>query len=204
MSSPYLPVEELLPEPPTPSEPSRAGWVARLAVGVIGAVALIVAAVCTLGAALGAAVGMLAARSMARGRRRPLTRRSSWVGAVAAAGLSLLVAGGLVVVSLPSSTRSQFARTLDSASVESNKAPPPAWAERIAPGSHATSRAQQTVLGPGITKAIGIWGAAMGTMLVLVFFSVIFGTAGWIAGLLLAFACTGRWISGGGPIALSA
>jgi hypothetical protein len=103
---------------------------------------------------------------------------------------------GLGLASMSGVTRGKFFVAFDSATVASKKTPPPAWMERIAPGADATSRAQQAALGPTITRGLAIWGAAMGGILALAIISSMIGTLGWAAGLLLAFAFTGRWIAG--------
>jgi hypothetical protein len=111
---------------------------------------------------------------------------------------------GLVFVTLPAGSAGKIKRVMDSTSVANSKAPPPAWLERMAPEAAARSRAQQQMLNPTVNRALALWTTVMGGTFVWAILSILIGTLGWGAGLLLAFAFTGRWISGGGPIALSA
>jgi hypothetical protein len=190
--------------PADPVATSRASTVMRVAVGLAGIVALAGASILTQRGALVAPVGMLVASAIASRRKRPLTRRASWLGAVVGVGVAIAVVVGLVFVTLPAGSAGKIKRVMDSTSVANSKAPPPAWLERMAPEAAARSRAQQQMLNPTVNRALALWTTVMGGTFVWAILSILIGTLGWGAGLLLAFAFTGRWISGGGPIALSA
>jgi hypothetical protein len=169
-------------------------------VGLAGLAALVAASMFTMGGAFVATVGMLVASAVATRRKRPLTRRATWIGAVMATGVAILVVTAVTVSAMPAGSLAQLRRGIDSSSAAGRNTPPPAWLDRIAPEAAARSRAQQVRLGPTFSRAVELWTAAMGTVLLVVFFSVIIGTLGWGAGLLLAFAFTGRWISGAGTL----
>jgi hypothetical protein len=200
MSFPDPSAEQISLEPAEWGPPSRAGGLARIALGVCGLAALAGTSVITMGGALVAVIGVLVAGVVAVRRGRTLGRRASWVAAVAAVGVALLVVAGFTVATSSARHRAQFMRTLDSASVESKKAPPPAWMERMAPGADASSRAQEAMMGPKLSRGVAIWGAVVGGSMAWVMISVMIGTLGWGAGLLLAFAFTGRWIGAGAVV----
>jgi hypothetical protein len=53
------------------------------------------------------------------------------------------------------------------------------------------------MMGPKLTRGLAIWGLVVGGTIGWATISIMIGTIGWGAGLLLAFAFTGRWIGAG-------
>ena len=177
-----------------PAAPPTAGIAMRIAMGLIGAIALVAASVFTAGGAFAGAVGILIAFAIAKRRGRRLTRWGSWFGAVGTVAVALLVAMTVVFARLPAGSVDRFQRSMDSVSAAQKQQPPPAWLERIAPGSTAASRARRSALPPGAHDAIRVWSELRGGAIVGAVLSVLFGTVGWMPGLLLALAFSGRWI----------
>jgi hypothetical protein len=179
-----------------PPPPPRGSGAARVAVGLGGLAALTAASIFTMGGAFVATIGMLVASAAATRRKRPLTRRASWIGAVAAAGVAILVATAVTFSAMPAGSVTKIRRAVDSAQAASRNEPPPAWLERMAPGEMARARVRQNAVSPTFSIAFTLWATAMGGVLTWAIFSMMIGTLGWGAGLLLAFAFTGRWIAG--------
>ncbi len=160
----------------------------QIAAGVAGIIALGVAARYTFGGVLIAPLGMMIASWFARRRGRQLSRSASWVAAVVAPGVVMLVVAGFAATQMPAGSWSKIQKAADS--TKAHRQPPPAWLERIAPGSTARANAQQVSFGPGATA----WFAVVGTMFGIGMVSGLVGTAGWLATMPLAYAITGRWI----------
>ncbi len=160
----------------------------QIAAGVVGIIALGVAARYTFGGVLIAPLGMTIASWFARRRGRQLSRSASWVAAVVAPGVVMLVLAGFAATQMPAGSWSKIQKVADSTKV--HRQPPPAWLERIAPGSTARANAQQVSLGPAAT----VWFALVGAMFGVGMVSGLVGTAGWLATMPLAYAITGRWI----------
>jgi len=136
---------------------------------------------------------MLLAGIIARRRHRPLTRGTSWVGAVLTASVAMALYTGIVFVRTPPAAREKFQHTVDSISAVQRNAPPPAWIERLAPG---TAKAKSSTLTNKMagSRAFTIWMSLVGDAVLSIWFGAIVGTLGWAAGLLLAYAFTGRWL----------
>lgn len=90
--------------------------------------------------------------------------------------------------SLPTGSMEHFQYTADSVSAVNQKKPPPAWVERIAPGTSA--RAAQ---GPPTPKSLRtpllIWGVGVG----ILFVAALGGSIAWAGAMLCGFAIRGRW-----------
>lgn len=164
----------------------RAGVVARTAAGLAGVAALLVAALFTLGTAFAAPIGVALAAWMMRRRGRALSRGRSWMAAAAASTAAVALGFGLLFASLPSGT-------LTNAMAEAQKVeqpPPPAWLERIAPGSTRPDPATERIVK---SAPFTIYFGVMGGVLAVVMMGSLAGSAGWGATLLLGYAGTGRW-----------
>ena len=192
-----MPNASLAPE----LQPERAGAVFRVAAALVGLAALLATSLVTAGGAFVGVVGMTVAYAIAKRRGRPLTRGASWIGAVAASGLAILVVAALTFSLLPPGTLTTIQRGYDSAMVANRTAPPPPWLERIAPGSSTRARSPLAAH-PGLEKGINMWSAVMGGMLFWAISSVFVGTLGWACGVLLAFALAGRWLPRRTPLAV--
>ena len=182
-----------------PPAPRTAGAPMRVAMGVCGVLLLFAMTVATSGGALVGAFGILVASAIAARRHRPLTRFGSWLGAAGAVAIALVGAAAIGFASLPAGTVARLQRSMDSVSTTRKQPPPPAWVEKIAPGTTASSKMQPQVLSPGAFRAISIWGAVVGGTFAGGMISAVVGTLGWLPGLLLALAFTGRWIGARDP-----
>jgi hypothetical protein len=166
----------------------RASNGARVVAGVFGTIALGVAARYTYGAVLLAPLGMAVVWLFVRRRQGALSRPASWFAAVCAVEIVLLAGAAFAAVNTPEGTLAKIQHAADS--VDANPPPPPAWLERISPGSTERARASRIPMhGTAVTRWL-IVGAIMGTGMIAVFV----GTVGWLASLALAFAITGGWI----------
>jgi hypothetical protein len=176
----------------TTTSPPLASHIYRGFIAIVGATLLTIVAKYTFGLALLAPIGMIAARYIARRRQSSVTLGTSWLGAASSVALSLIAILLFLVTQMPRGTFASIQRGADSVSVASAKTPPPAWLERIAPGTAARARAKP--VGPKVSHAFTIWTMVVGGVFAYTLFAVVIGTAGWVPSLLLSFAFTGRWI----------
>jgi hypothetical protein len=180
----------------TMSPPPLASHVYRGFIAIVGVALLTAVTRYTFGLALLAPIGMIAARYVARRQKSSLTLGTSWLGATGSVAVVFVAFILLVLAQMPNGTfAGTFAniqRGSDSASVASAKAPPPAWLERIAPGS--TARARAKPVSRKVSHAFTVWSIVVGGVFAYTLFAVVIGTAGWVPSLLLSFAFTGRWI----------
>jgi hypothetical protein len=165
----------------------------RAGAAVGGGIALVVVTVITLGTALLALLGMWIASLMMRRQNEPSTRFTSWLGAVYGVGMVIMIAGAAAMVNLTVGNKDPaYQRTLDSVSVASRNKPPPAWMERIAPGTAARARAKPVDPGSKAFALMGIGGAIIGAVMFGTFAGMLIGTLTWAACLPLYFAINGR------------
>jgi hypothetical protein len=176
------------PPAPTPGSDGK-----RLLAAVTGTLALGVSALFTLGGALAGALGMLFADIAAHLHHRALTRGAGWVGAVLTASVAIAAYTGVAFVRTPPETRAKLQLTVDSISAAQRNAPPPAWIERLAPGT-AKARSRTLTNQMAGSRAFTVWMSLLGAAVLSILFGTIVGTLGWAAGLLLAYAFTGRWL----------
>ena len=167
----------------------------RIMAAVAGAVLLGVSALFSFGLAAAAPIGMLVAALVARRRGVGLTRGASWLGAVVAVIVTILLAGGVVAVKSPPGTFANFQHSYDSVSVEAGKRRPPEWIQRISPRA-AQRRANATDSTAKLPRGALIWVYVVGGLFACGFLGSFAGSLGWGAGLLLAFAMLGRWLPG--------
>lgn len=160
----------------------------QIAAGILGILALGIAALVTVGGALLAPLGIIVAWLIVRRRNRRLSRGASWIAAVAATAVALVALTTVLWTQLPADTLSQMQRAADSA--QTHQPPPPAWLERIAPGSTARAQVRQGSVGKGAM----IWFMVIGAGIGIGMLAGVVGTVGWLATLPLAYAITGRWI----------
>jgi hypothetical protein len=161
----------------------------RVAALIAGLTILVIAGVTTLGIVLFAPFGFWIAHRIQRRRGRRLDAWGSWIGAASGVIAALLIVAGIVAVKVPPGSWEQIRKVTDSASVQAAKQPPPAWLTRIAPAQNrsalSAASGSTTFNGAmmvwGISMAIGMFGAAIGTI-------------GWAGAMLLVFYATGRWV----------
>jgi hypothetical protein len=180
------------PSDAPPGSSNRRPRAKRIVAGVAGVAALLLAASFTFGGALVAAIGIGVGSAIARERGRRLTRGSSWVAAVVAVGVVVIGFFGFQAARMDAGAVRQFRHAMDSS--EAHPTPPPAWLERIAPGTAARASARKTPANATVQAAFGVWAIVVGTMLVAAVFACFVGTVGWLATLPVGYAVTGRWI----------
>jgi hypothetical protein len=170
---------------------------ARIVAALLGIAALVVTAILTGGGTFCAFLGVFVAAIIASRKRRRLSRRASWLGAVAGSAIALAGFGVFAFRALPPGTYSQIQRSSDSASAT---AKPPAWLERVAPGTGARM-ARKPSMPTGVARAFQLWASITGAVIGLVIVAAIVGTVGWLVTLPLAFAWRGQWLPWvGGPV----
>jgi hypothetical protein len=155
-----------------------------------GAVLLLIAgALVSFGIVLLAPVGTWVARALFwRGRRFRLTER--WIASVGTMALTLLASVAVLLARTAPGTVERVRHAVDSTRSATPTVPPPAWVERIAPGTTAGA-ARTGALPTGLSAAFGLWG--VGFALVLI--ASCYGTIGWGGSALLSYAVTGRSVS---------
>jgi hypothetical protein len=134
----------------------------------------------------------------ARDDGREIGPGARWVASTVTVGLVAAVVAGLTWLALPSGTLTQARRVSDSVAAVTPPPPPPAWIERVAPGSAARAKQQaaiETSRPAGLQTAITVWGGVMGVGLLI----AVYGTLGWVGGLLMSFARRGRWPASPAP-----
>jgi hypothetical protein len=167
------------------SRPASVG--ARVLAGCVGLVTLGIATFITAGGALVAPIGMGLSRLVMRRQHRTPTFTSSWLGAVGAVCVGLLIGGGVLVARAPTGTFAAVQRSVDSSTAISREHPPE-WLRRIAGPVPTTPQ-----FGQRTNRAFAAWGAVVGALLGCVLVGSVVGTVGWGASLPLAYAITGRW-----------
>jgi len=179
-------------------EPTRARtWnLLRVLAAIAGVAMLVTVSVFSLGLALLAPLGIVVARAIARREKTPLTLFTSWLGAAFAVCAALIVVALVVFALLPGDTVASIIRTTDSVSTASSKQPPPAWLEKVAPGSAARAQASQPKQNSPVARTLKVVSTVFGVVFVYSFFAMLIGTAGWVPSLLLTYAFSGRWIPG--------
>ena len=178
--------------PPTPAiEHGSAPGLARIGAFIAALILLIGGGLLSAGMVLLAPVGMWAFRVFLRRRGRPFTRSASWSAATATVLVLLLLTVGAFVAMMPAGSVKQILAASDSASAAaaSQKTPPPAWVEKIAPGTTALSARQSSPTSPVLVKIFLIWGGGLGLMLM----SGFYGSLGWAGGMLAGLALRGHW-----------
>ena len=157
-----------------------------------GGFAFLLVTVVTFGLALLAPLGMWVAGRIMRRQQQPLTRFTSWLGAVYGVGLVIMLAFGVTMFNAVSQMRDpKFQRTMDSVRAAQRSKPPPAWLERVAPGSTARTQSSQPTPGGTAEKAMGVAGSVIGAVLLGTLGGMQIGSLAWWACLPLYFAIHG-------------
>jgi fatty acid desaturase len=190
---------EISPQPELPTTSgaqlrARTWNLTRVLAAIAGIAMLITVSVFSLGLALLAPVGMIVARTFSRREKTPLTFFTSWLGAAFGVCAALIVVALVVVAVLPSGTIAGIGKMADSVSTASSKQPPPAWLEKIAPGSTARARASQPSANSPMVRTFTVASQVMGVVVVYSLLAMFIGTAGWVPSLLLTYAFSGRWL----------
>ena len=176
------------PEAPVAPPSAAASVLVRVAAFVAGAFILLGAAVISLGTALLAPLGMWATGAYRRRRHDPATRPATWLAAMACVAIGLISLAFVALDGMPAGSMRHFQASVDSVSSANAKAPPPAWLERIAPGSSARA-AQGSATPASLRTPLMIWSAGVG----IIFMAALGGSIGWAGAMLCGFAIGGRW-----------
>jgi hypothetical protein len=180
---------------PTETPARRLG---RVVAFIFGIAILFEAAKVTFGLALFAPVGVFAAGRFQRSRGHRADIGVSWLGAVGAVAAVLVCIIAIVASMAPAGTMERVRRAADSTSANAPKQPPPAWMERIAPGTAARVAAQRAGSSPPINAFTLIFGG----IIAVGFGGSFIGSAGWAGTMLVIFAIRGRWLGETPPVAL--
>jgi hypothetical protein len=179
-----IPSDPIVPGPAAPV--AHGGAVGRTVGFIVGLSILLIAGIFSLGIALLAPVGMLVGAYLWRRRGRRLPVVGHWLAALCGAAFVIIAYATLAGALVPTSTWSKMKQSMDSASA--HPAPPPKWVDRIYPGM-AERAAQRQASSPKLQAVSLAYGAGFAA----IFFVAIFGTFGWIGGMLLGFAVKGYW-----------
>jgi hypothetical protein len=169
-----------------PAPASPVGLVGRTAALVGALFIVLVGAVFSLGAVILAPAAMGLAAYIWHKRGRDLSMVGYWIAALCGVALVAVSFAGALTAFVPKGTWQQVQRSADSASAHT---PPPKWLDRIAPGA-AERAAQQRAASSPTMQTVGL---AYGMGFAAIFFVGIFGTIGWIAGMLFGLTITGHW-----------
>ena len=174
---------------PTHSGPPTASPAARVAAFLAGLVLALLGVLVSLGTVVFSFASMGIASWMQRRRGKALGPMGNWVASICGVAVVLLMGAGVMWTLMPKGAWQEVKRSMDSTSANTPPTPPPAWLERIAPGS--TQRAAQMNGKPSASMQAGmlIWGAA----LLVLMMSGFVGSLGWAAGMLFGFSTHGRW-----------
>jgi hypothetical protein len=183
-----------LPATPVAAPRARTWNLSRVLAAITGVAMLITVSVFSLGLALLAPVGMIVARRFARREQSPLTFFTSWLGAAFGVCAALIVVAVVVVAMLPSGTIVGIGKTADSLSTASNKQSPPAWLEKMYPGSTSRARASQGNASAPMVRTVVVASQVAGVVMLYSLLAMVIGTAGWVPSLLLTYAFSGRWL----------
>jgi hypothetical protein len=168
---------------PLSVEPS-ASIGARIAAGLGAVFVLGGGAVISLGTILVAPLGMAIGGAIWRHRGKRLPVVGYWLASLCGAAIVILGFGALTAAIVPRTSWSDMQKTIDSVSRATPQ--PPARTPAESAGRVAAHRAMSS------PKAMQV-GLAYGFGFVAIFMIAIFGTFGWIGGMLAGFAASGRW-----------
>jgi hypothetical protein len=127
------------------------------------------------------------ARRRARRKGRLFTHGTSWLGAVVASSIAVLLALGVLVAVTPRHTFRAMREA--AASAQTQDARLPEWMTRAFPqAAHPDPVAQKVVNSPVFTLYVGMVGLVLGCA----FLGTMAGSAGWVGATLLRYALSGR------------
>jgi hypothetical protein len=180
MTTPFVPIE---PE---------AGAGARVAAAFGSIIVLLGGALFSVGTIFFAPVGMLIGGAIWRKRGRVLSMVGHWLAALI--GVAAVVAAFAMVTAafVPKGSFDQFRHTMDSASAAA-ATQPRRGTQADSAAAVLTRRAASSPRAMEVALAYGFGFAG-------IFMVLLFGTIGWVGGMLLGFAVKGRW-PGTAPIA---
>jgi len=181
MSAPYEPVPSY---PGVPAE-APAGAGARIAAELGAFFVLVGGAIFSFGTVLLAPLAMPIAAAIWRRRGSRLPVVGHWIAALCGAAI---IIGGLALLTsafVPKSAWTDLRHTMDSASTV-------AAAQQRSGNAAVDSAARGAARRPRSSTAMGV-ALAYGFCFAAIFMVAIFGTIGWIGGMLFGLAATGHW-----------
>jgi hypothetical protein len=166
---------------------AKSGTLARVAAGIGGLALLALVALISFGTVVIVLIAMAVVAGVQRKRRRALTRSGHWVTACATMAVVLLAISGALFSLIPRGALTAAKQSMDSSNAVAAKQPPPAWVQKLYPQyNQAAANAKPS---PALVWASMIIGVGMA----VTFFSTLYGTLSWGAGMLLGLALLGRW-----------
>lgn len=169
---------------------SRRQLLPRVAALITGLVILLGAVAITYGLVLCAPLGVWVAHRFHRARGRSFGGWSSWLSAVSATAVGLLLVAGIFASRLPVGSWSRIRQAVDSASAEGAQEPPPAWLDRIAP----RTAARYSRPDPSKQRIFNVLAFIWGIGILVGLFGGTIGTIGWFGSMLLVFYGSGHWL----------
>lgn len=157
---------------------------ARVAAALGAVVVLLGGAAISFGAILLAPLGMPIAAAIWHQRGKTLPVVGHWLASLCGAAVVVLGFSALTAAIIPRNTWTEVQVTMDSISKATKQ--PPARTPAESAGRIAARRAMSS------PKAMQV-GVAYGLGFMAIFMILIFGTAGWVGGMLTGFAARGRW-----------
>jgi len=167
---------------------ARASVVGRIGALLAGMTILLIAAVGSVGLVLLAPLGIWVTHRIQRARGRTVGLFDRWIGAVAGTTIAMLVVAAAFALMIPADTWREVRHSADSASVEAQKQPPPAWLRRVVPSaSQPLPRSAQPL---AVSTIALVWGAGIGVGMT----GIMLGSVGWAGTMLLIFCVSGEWL----------
>jgi hypothetical protein len=182
MASPLEPVPST-GTPYVPVEP-QAGTGARIVAGLGAVIVLLGGALFSLGGVFFAPLGMLIGAAIWRKRGRVLSMVGHWLAALIGVAVVIAAFGAITAAFVPKDSFDQVRRSMDSATTAAA-----VHSGRTTPADSAALRAARRATssrGMAVMLAYGFGFAGR-------FMVALFGTIGWIGGMLLGYAVKGRW-----------
>jgi hypothetical protein len=171
-----------------PVDRRKAGFLARTASGLAGAILLIAGTLFTVGVVTLASLSVLVARLVQRRRGRWLTTLHSWMTAGVTATVVIVIAVPLIMASLPEGVIADAMADAE-ATAEAPGPEPPEWLRRFTPPSEPSPMTERIVNSRAFNLYFGVIGASMAVALI----GGVIGSWGWVATLLLGHAARGYW-----------
>lgn len=181
--------------PPAVSDavaPPPASTPVRVFSAIAGAVILLLIGSITIWLTLGALVGMAIAIRVQRARRGRATRRMSWLGAMAAAAVTLTAMMAFALSKAPPGTIGRLRDSLRTAR-DTTPVPLPPWLERIAGGEERVRASREMAKQLEKSPVLLWWVAAVSITVTSALFGLLVGSVAWVGAMLGARGLAGRW-----------
>ncbi len=182
--------------PAAPPPPAR-DFVRALAAiaALVGSLGLLVF---TAGMALAGVAGVGLFALIRRKRGRPMTRFASWIASSVGSAAGVVLIFGALIAASPGDFMKGVQAGMDSARTRRAEREPPAWLEKIAPGTAQQMRKQEQRQTVG-SQAVTVWAGVAGGLIGVAMVGAILGSLAWPVAALWSMAITGRWLGAGVP-----